>query len=116
MNTPFYKHMVAGFLKSEDQEYELYACANGNFDDAQSLLTIHLKCYIRLVSIPDAHLYPEWLPPSEIVSTTCFEKGAKPYFQEMLRLWFKKVHTSIPQAEEWGLEKFSEIKTPVCAL
>lgn len=83
--------------------YEVCATEVASFDEAQSMLTMCLDCFVRKVIQQSADVVtrPAWLPRQEIIRHHTSRDEAVDEAKEIFEQWTTKVKRSIPPGEEF---------------
>ena len=78
-----------------DSQCEVWASAEGNYDESDARLEVKLDCFLRRSS-DSMPLPTSWLPRAQtVMSATPFQEGAS-VTKEMFKHWVKRVRQSIP--------------------
>jgi hypothetical protein len=78
-----------------DSQCEVWASAEGNYDECEARLEVKLDSYLRR-STDSLPLPTSWLPGTQtVISATPFEEGAA-VTKEMFKHWVKRVRRAVP--------------------
>ena len=88
----------------EDGFYEIWATAEGNYDEARSELRVSLDSFVRPTDIRlrDVRIDAEWLPKGGDVAEHVGADEAHEQAREIFDSWVRKVRRHIPDTFSLG--------------
>lgn len=94
--------------EAKDGVYEVWAIAEGNYDDTRSELRLSLDSFVRPTDLrtKDAHIHAEWLPKGGDVAEHVGAEEAHEQAKEIFESWVRKVRRHIPALDTFSLGDF----------
>ena len=89
--------IIGSFTRGEN-EFEVCATAEADFDEAKSQLLLELDSFIRPVDIrsKEKHLPTDWLPKKQRLKESVSQDEAVTLAKEIFHRWVGKVRQSVP--------------------
>lgn len=89
---------IIGLFTRDEQEFEVCATAEAEFDDRKSQLVVEQDSFIRPVNnrAKEQHLPADWLPRKQSVIESVSREEAPELVREIFHRWVGLVRQSVP--------------------